>query len=56
MRYELMLPHHMKKAIDEDWPADFVYFMHQSGSEQARGPKDPAIARPIPHAHGDVGR
>jgi len=28
-------------AIDEDWPDDFVYFMHQPGSEQARGPKNP---------------
>jgi hypothetical protein len=43
-------------AIDEDWPGDFVYFMHQSGSEQARGPKDPEVVRPIPHARGDVGR
>jgi predicted dienelactone hydrolase len=28
-------------AVDEDWPDDFLYFMHQPGSEQAIGPKDP---------------
>jgi predicted dienelactone hydrolase len=28
-------------AIDEDWPNNFLYFMHQPGSEQAIGPKNP---------------
>jgi hypothetical protein len=32
------------KSIDEDWPGDFVYHMHQPGSEQAKGPKDPVGA------------
>jgi len=27
-------------SVDEDWPGLFVYFPHQSGSVQARGPKD----------------
>jgi hypothetical protein len=37
------------QSIDEDWPADFVYFMHQPGSAQARGPKDPATKLPVRH-------
>lgn len=28
-------------SIDEDWPDAFIYFMHQPGSGQARGPKEP---------------
>lgn len=28
-------------AVDEDWPDNFLYFMHQPGSEQAIGPKNP---------------
>jgi hypothetical protein len=37
------------QSIGEDWPSDFVYFMHQPGSAQARGPKDPATMLPIQH-------
>jgi hypothetical protein len=37
------------QAIDEDWPGDFVYFPHQPGSAQARGPKDPATMLPVWH-------
>ena len=37
------------QSIDEDWPSDFVYFMHQPGSAQARGPKDPATILPVRH-------
>jgi dienelactone hydrolase len=43
-------------AIDEEWPADFVYFMHQPGSEQARGPKNPAVVRVVPHARRGSGQ
>lgn len=28
-------------SIHEDFPDNFIYFMHQPGSEQARGPKEP---------------
>ena len=28
-------------AINQDWPSDFLYFMHQPGSAQARAEKDP---------------
>lgn len=30
-------------AVDQDWPSFFLYFMHQSGSEQARAEKNPKI-------------
>jgi hypothetical protein len=33
-------------SIDEDWPDQFVYFLHQPGSVQARGPKE-AKALPV---------
>jgi hypothetical protein len=36
-------------AIDEDWPGDYLYFMHQPGSGQANAAKDPEQALPIPH-------
>jgi hypothetical protein len=28
-------------AINQDWPSDFLYFIHQPGSAQARAEKDP---------------
>jgi len=34
-------------SIDEDWPDLFIYFPHQPGSAQARGPKDPAKRLPV---------
>jgi predicted dienelactone hydrolase len=34
-------------AIDADWPGDFVYFMHQSGSEQSKAAKDPKPSLPV---------
>ena len=37
------------RAIDEDWPDDFWYFMHQPGSAHAKAAKDPAQSLPIPH-------
>ena len=30
------------QSITEDWPGSFIYFKHQSGSEQAKAAKDPA--------------
>ena len=36
-------------AVDEDWPGDYMYFMHQPGSEQAKAMKDPAQALPVPY-------
>jgi hypothetical protein len=35
-------------SIDEDWPSDFIYFMHQPGSAQARAAKEPAQRMPVP--------
>jgi predicted dienelactone hydrolase len=32
----------------EDWPGYFIYFLHQPGSEQARGPKDAVGKVPPP--------
>jgi predicted dienelactone hydrolase len=29
------------QSIDEDWPDDFIYFMHQPGSEKAHAAKNP---------------
>lgn len=29
------------RSIDEDWPEDFIYFMHQPGSETAHAAKNP---------------
>jgi Platelet-activating factor acetylhydrolase, isoform II len=34
-------------SIDEDWPDLFVYFPHQPGGAQARGPKDSAKTLPV---------
>jgi hypothetical protein len=34
-------------AIDDDWPAEFIYFKHQPGSEQARAEKNAKHTRPI---------
>lgn len=34
-------------SIAQDWPGDFIYFMHQPGSEQARALKDPKPDRPV---------
>jgi predicted dienelactone hydrolase len=36
-------------AVDEDWPGDYMYFMHQPGSEQAKAMKDPAQALAVPY-------
>jgi len=35
------------QSIDDDWPGLFVYFPHQPGSLQARGPKDPSEKRAV---------
>ena len=35
-------------SIDLDWPDDFTYFAHQSGSAQARAEKNPKVPMPIP--------
>lgn len=40
-------------SIDEDWPGLFVYFLHQPGSAQARGPKD---AKTLPVARVGIVR
>lgn len=40
-------------AIDDKWPDYFVYFMHQPGSEKAKGEKDPATA--MRHLHLGLG-
>jgi len=32
-------------SIDQDWPNDFLYFMHQPGSEQARAEKNPKAVK-----------
>ncbi len=37
-------------SIFDDWPPDFIYFMHQPGSEQARARKDPPSPLRIPRA------
>ncbi|MBP1642988.1 MAG: putative dienelactone hydrolase [Acidobacteria bacterium] len=34
-------------SIDDDWPDNFIYFMHQPGSAQAVGPKDPDFLVPV---------
>jgi len=34
-------------ALDADWPGYFAYFMHQPGTAQARGAKDPSPQRQI---------
>ncbi len=36
------------QSIGADWPSDFVYFMHQPGSAQARAATEPAVRMPIP--------
>ena len=36
-------------AIDDKWPEYYVYFMHQPGSAQARGEKDPKVVMRHPH-------
>jgi hypothetical protein len=38
------------RAIQDDWPDEFVYFAHQPGKSTARAPKDPAAALPVPHS------
>lgn len=39
------------KAIDDEWPGEFVYFPHQPGGAQAHAAKDPAVAWPSPRLH-----
>lgn len=41
------------KSIDEDWPDDFVYFIHQPGSAQAKAKKDPKFSLGIERALGN---
>lgn len=36
-------------AIDDKWPGYYIYFMHQSGSAQARAEKDPKVVMRHPH-------
>jgi hypothetical protein len=40
------------QSIHDDWPDDFIYFMHQPGSEQAKAEKNPkatlAVHRALP--------
>jgi len=38
------------RSIDEDWPDNFIYFMHQPGSEQARAAKDLQVTLPVQRA------
>jgi hypothetical protein len=35
-------------SIDDDWPDEFTYFIHQPGSAQARAAKEPAQRMPVP--------
>ena len=37
-------------AISEEWPDTFIYFMHQSGSAQAKAEKDPTATLPVHRA------
>jgi len=40
-------------SIDEDWPDDFIYFMHQPGSAQARAEKNPKVSLGIERVLGN---
>jgi hypothetical protein len=35
------------RAIKEDWPGTYTYFMHQPGSEEAKADKNPAQSLPV---------
>jgi dienelactone hydrolase len=37
------------RAIEDDWPDDFVYFAHQPGKATATAQKNPAGLLPVPH-------
>jgi hypothetical protein len=36
------------QSISDDWPDDFIYFIHQPGSAQARAAREPAQLMPVP--------
>jgi predicted dienelactone hydrolase len=37
------------QELEEDWPDEFLYFAHQPGTAKIKGPKNPAVALPVPH-------
>jgi predicted dienelactone hydrolase len=43
-------------AVDEDWPGEYMYFMHQPGSAQAKALKDPEQALPVPYVGFAMGQ
>ena len=42
------------RAIDGNWPDEFIYFKHQPGSEKANALKDPNETFPMPFTRLDL--
>lgn len=42
------------KAIDDNWPDEFIYFKHQPGSAKANALKDPLATAPMPFTGPDL--